>query len=343
MSTAGVTPGVTRLAGAAYRIHRVLLLLLALAGAAGAVSAQSWLYAAGGSRYAVVDPSSGAIVHEGILSADGFTPADDARVEIVPTPGGRFVFFFVGGADAAIVVDAETHLPVRTITLPAGVDSLQFSSMGDAVYLRSGEELVSIGHRRGTIEGSAQDAPSLAAGLVAFNRRATRIYGQRGDRLVYALARNGDQVADVRVGRTLHDWQVSPNFRYLLGSRQDGSGLTLVDEQRARVIGEIREDVVPGSAGFDSGSRSFHALTGDGREIIVADVRRARVQDRIPLQRPAADLFLNADGDFFVLHQDGTIGLRAGAQLQTVSIGTIGEVRDLAMVELKPGQGFACF
>ncbi len=317
-----------------------LFLVVALAGA------ESWLYAVRGEQYAVLDPQSGDTVHSGILSVDGYTPSAGAEVTIVPTPGGRYVFFHIPSDDVAVVVDAESHQPARVVALPDGVQSLQFSSMGDTAYLLRDGDRVAVPHRRGELESEQSAGPELAPGLVAFNRRATRVFGQQGRDLIYARAAGGDPIADVSVGNEVHDWYISPNFRYLLGAAQSGDGLVLVDEQRARVTGRVREEIVPRSVGFSDSSREFFALLAGngGSTIIVGDVPRARIRDRLELDRSAVRLFRDTDGAFFVLYTDGSVGIGAGSDAERIATtGIDGGASDLALVVLKPGQGFACF
>jgi DNA-binding beta-propeller fold protein YncE len=317
--------------------------------------AQEWIYVARGEQYVVVDPADGAIVASERLATASFEPPGGQSPDIVPTPGGRYVFFFYPDADAAVVVDAESHEVVWSVELPAGSERLDFSSMGDALFVQTAGGRMVLPHRRGEVVGPPEGAPELDDGAVAFNRRATRIYGQRGNRLVYLLARNGDSVAEVLVGGE-HDWRISPSFRYLLGTARDGSGIVLVDEQRARVVGTVDEPLTPRSVGFTQSSRELYFLSSDGRTIVVAETRRFRVTERIRIDWSLATLWksgsgyhgLTADGSALVLDAIGSgtvVDIREALNAASAGSATdAGEAEVVgALVELKPGQGFACF
>ncbi|MFW6293536.1 MAG: hypothetical protein ACOC7V_14615, partial [Spirochaetota bacterium] len=274
-------------------------------------------------------------------------PENAATPQIVPTPGGRYVFFHFREADAAVVVDAETHEVVRALRLPEGSERIQFSSMGDSLYVETSSDRFVLAHRRGEITGGPSAAVELASGRIAFNRRATRVYGERDGALVYALARDGSPVASVGLRGGPYDWQVSPNFRYLLGTSRSGEAMVLVDEARARVVGYLSERFVPGSARFDEASREVHFLTDDGRELAAADVRRFRVSSRLELGAEFARIWRDDGGRLHGLSaDDGALILDVTGDPRRVAIDSLlrgsGDLT-AAFVELKPGQGFACF
>ena len=330
---------------------------LALLVSAAAAADTDRLYIASGDSYVVVDPADGGVLHQGNITggtdgagADG-EPADTPS--IIPTPGGRFVFFHRPWSDTVTVVDAESHRPVRTIDLPQAARTIVFSSMGDEVFLPIADNrFVYLDHRRGEIRGGAQDLRAPAESHPAFNRRATRLYatdsGRGGPKLVYVLKSSGEEIAEVALPAGNYDWQASPNFRYLLGVDNDGDRLVVVTEQARRVTAEIDEDVVPDQAFFSSDSETITALLADRRTALVIDARRGRVRERVQL--PERVDYLRADVDGRLLAVSGTtVILDVGGQNRRVDVGRYldGGGGDAGvrtqLVTLKPGQGFACF
>lgn len=333
-----------RILTARWRI--VLGAFILLLAAQAAVAQAQWIYLARGADFAVVDPESGDQVGGGSLRSASF-PENPATPEIVPTPGGRYVFFHFRHEDAAVVVDAETHEVVRTLELPEASERIQFSSMGDSLYVETTSGRFEFAHRRGDISGGPSAAPDLAAGRIAFNRRATRIYGERDGELVYALARDGSEVTSVRLRGGPYDWQVSPNFRYLLGTSRDGEGMVLVDEARARVVGYIPASFIVGSARFEETSREVLFLGADGGQLVAVDVRRARVSSRTELETDLAGVWQDDEGTLYGLTENAReLVLEVAGEARRVSVVSLipGSGRLAAeLVSLKPGQGFACF
>ncbi|MEE8442104.1 MAG: PQQ-binding-like beta-propeller repeat protein, partial [Spirochaetia bacterium] len=273
------------------RSRAILLGLIVVGSVSGA--AQEWLYVSRSGAYAVINPADGAIVSAGELLADGFQPEPSSVPEIVPTPGGRYVFFVYAQQDKAIVVDAETHLVAWAADLPRNAETIQFSSIGDRLYvLRSDGSRVVLEHRQGEVSETRSDAPALDVGRIGFNRRATRLYGNDGRNLVYSLASTGELVRTVPLRGGPYDWSVSPNFRFLLGrSRTDGR-LVLIDEQRARAVAYADVGEVAGEPLFDAGSGSVYVLTDSGSRITVLDTRRFREQRTESLPFALSTLYL---------------------------------------------------
>ena len=335
-------------------LRRVFLAAIVLVFAAGALSADSdWVYAAAGNRYAVLDPSNGDLVIEGVLATADFAPGELDTSVIVPTPGGRYVFILFPAHDRAIVMDAETHRPVWSVNLPSGTEALQFSSMGNEIYTRSTNgKWFSLPHRRGEATGAPSSAPNLGMNRVAFNRRATRVYANSGNDLVYLLTNSGDEVRDIAIQAGPYDWEVSPNFRYLLGSGQER--VALIDEQRARVVGYLQGGFTQGAAVFDTASSRVYALTDNGREIVVADTRRFGELDRIETPKNLLSIWRSSDQLIHGYSAPSDDGSLAGAIVldllgtsRVVSIPsslTEGPIAVTAsLITIKPGQGFACF
>lgn len=338
--------GVARSAGAVVAL--ALLLLFAESLAAG----DDWVYVASSNRFAVIDPSVGEIIREGVLETSDFRTEGEETPTIVPTPGGRYVFFHFSDFDRAVVVDAETHQVARSVELPFGTERLQFSSMGNQIFaLQRDGRRTQLPHRRGEITGPGSLAPHLGPESVAFNRRATRIYGNDGNDLVFVLENGGNAIRTIGLRGGPYEWQVSANFRYLLGSSP--SGLTLVDEQRGRAVGYLEDGFTPTATLFDASSREIYALSADGREIIVADTRRFAEQDRIALQNPLSGIWQSSDGRLHGISspdQDGGAPVLVVDLLgthETVFFPTSILAADSAiaatLVTLRPGEGFACF
>ncbi len=337
----------------------VIAAVLGLLVAASVAADTDRLYFAAGNRYVVVDPASGSVLHHGRLSLNGENaPGPNARAggtpAIIPTPGGRFVFFHRPWADTVTVVDAESHRFVRTIELPQNARTVVFSSMGNEVFLPvSDDRFVYLDHRRGEISGRARSLGVPASGNPAFNRRATRIYTSTASggetELVYVLKSSGEAIAEVDLPSGQYNWQASPNFRFLLGVEEGGDGLVVVAEQARRVTAEIDEEIDPDSVYFSADSETITALTADRRTALVIDGRRGRIRDRITL--PEAVDYLRTDVDGRLLAVSGTTAILdvAGQDLR-VDVGRYlsngeasgAEVR-AQLVTLKPGQGFACF
>ena len=324
----------------------VLALALLLTATAGLAAQAEWIYLGRGNHFAVIDPETGDQAGGGVLTSGEFRPDGSATPEVVPTPGGRYVFFFYPDDDAAIVVDAETHQVAWGVRLPYGSERLQFSSMGDSVYVQASGSRVALPHRQGQLTGSPAPAPSVEPGGIAFNRRATRIYGERDGRLVYLLAHNGEQVAEVRLSGGPHDWQSSPNFRFLVGAAKDGSSITLVDEQRARAVGRLTEQFVPGSVRFTESSGEVYFLGAGGNELVTADVRHFRVTERKHVGVVLQSVWRVGTGAYHGISPEGSLVLDASGSTRTVRLDALlpgpGVVNG-SLVVLRPGAGFACF
>ena len=334
--------------------RRVFVAAFLSAVVAGYLAADSdWVYAAAGNRYAVLDPVSGDVVIEGLLATEDFTPNELDTPVIVPTPGGRYVFILYSSHDRAIVMDAETHRPVWSVTLPSGTEALQFSSMGNEIYTRStGGSWFSIPHRRGNVTGEPSSAPNLGSNRIAFNRRATRVYGNSGNTLVYLLTNTGEDVREIDLRAGPYDWEISPNFRYLLGS--GGERVALIDEQRARVVGYLEGGFTVGAAAFDIASSRVYALSADGGEVVVADTRRFAELERIETPENLAAIWRSSDKLIHGYSPPSDDGSSSGAivldllgstrvVLLPSSLTDVSSAATAALVTIKPGQGFACF
>ena len=323
------------------------MVLAAVISAPISADQSEWIYLSNGSSYTVVSPATGDIVEKGILATSMFTPAADEPISIVPTPGGRYVFFLYPNHGKAIVLDAESHQVAWSVDLPAGTESIQFSSMGDSLYAYIGDgERITYTHSRGKVSGTPVTAPPVGPGHLAFNRRATRIYATSNGHLSYVLATSGETIKQVRLRGGFHDWLISPNFRVLLGSETGSAQLVLVDEQRAQIIGYLGEPFIYGTPQFSLSSREVLFLSSDGKRMFVADTRRFRVTAEIELHDPLRTLWLDATGAIHGISANGeAIVLNATNEPQRVAISEelIGERLTAAFVVLKPGQGFACF
>ena len=334
--------------------YRVFFSIVISLFAVGYLLADSdWVYAAAGNRYAVIDPLEGDVVIEGVLATADFAPGESDTPVIAPTPGGRYVFILFPSHDVAIVMDAETHRPAWSVDLPSGTDAIQFSSMGNEIYTRSANgNWFWLPHRRGEVTGDPTSAPNLGMNRVAFNRRATRVYGNSGDSLVYLLTNSGDEVREIGLQAGPYDWVVSPNYRFLVGSGEER--VALIDEQRARVVGYLDGGFVPGGALFDNASSRVYALTADGGEIVVADTRRFRELERIETPENLAAIWRSTDKLIHGYSPPANDGSSTGKIVfdllgspRTVTIPS--SLADGAapvtasLVSIKPGQGFACF
>jgi len=338
--------GVARSSGSVVAL--ALLVLFAESVAAG----DDWVYVASSNRYAVIDPSVGEIMREGVLETSDFRTEGEQTPTIVPTPGGRYVFFHFSDFDRAVVVDAETHQVTWSVELPFGTERLQFSSMGNQIFaLQRDGRRIQLPHRRGEITGTGGIAPLLGPESIAFNRRATRIYGNNGNDLVFVLENGGNVIRTIDLRGGPYEWQVSANFRYLLGS--SSSGLTLVDEQRGRAVGYIEDGFTPTATLFDASSREIYALSADGREIIVADTRRFTEQERIVMQTPLSGIWQSSDGRLHGISRPDSDRVSPALVVdlldvqETVSFPPSILATDsaiaAALVTLRPGEGFACF
>ena len=331
-------------------------ILLILAGTA-AFAQSDWIYAASADRYVAIDPRDGAIVGSGRLATADYDPAAGsgssgvATPQIVPTPGGKYVFFVFADDARAVVVDAESHAPVWSVALPAGTQTIGFSSMGETILAYTGgTNWTELPHRQGRITGTGRAAPSLGAGTIAFNRRATRVYGNRGNDLVFALTASGDAVATVRVDGGPYDWHISPNFRFLVGVSE--RRLALVDETRGQAVGYLDGGFTGGV--FHPSSRQFYALTTAGAAIVVAETGRMREQARIEPPFLLEAIFREDDGTLHGLSQSAPFGAGAPVILTDIT-GEQGIVEfpsgfadpgagvSATVVTLRPGGGFACF
>ncbi|TVQ21700.1 MAG: hypothetical protein EA382_13200 [Spirochaetaceae bacterium] len=339
------------------RGSRTVVALLMLVIGAAAFAQSDWIYAAAGDRFAVVDPRDGSVVETGRLATADYDPAagrDRANIAtplIVPTPGGKYVFFVFADDARAVVVDAESHAPVWSVELPAGTQTISFSSMGETILANTGgTRWIELPHRQGRITGAGRTAPSLGAGAIAFNRRATRVYGSRGADLVFALTASGDAVQTVRVDGGPYDWHISPNFRFLVGVSE--RRLALVDETRGQATGYLDGSFSGGV--FHPSSRQFFALTADGGSIVVAETGRLREQSRIDLPFRLTAIFREESGRLHGLSHSSPFGAGSPVILTDIT-GDQGIVEfpagfaepgvDVAatIVTLRPGGGFACF
>lgn len=336
-------------------LRAVLSLILFLAVGRAVFSQSEWIYAASGPEYLVMNPDDGRIVRRGELRVDGSAP-DTGTPQIVPTPGGRYVFFVFPQASQAVVVDAESHLPVRTVDLPEGTRSIVFSTMGTTILAHTGgTSWVELPHRQGRITGPGSPAPFFEGDALAFNRRGTRVYGNRGGELVYALTDSGESVQSVPLEGGPYDWHISPNFRFLVGASE--GGLVAVDEARGRVVGYLDGSYVGGV--FHPNSREFYALTSAGDALVVVDLTRGRERSRLRPPVALAAVFGQDDGTLHGLSKGDSGG--AGA---SVVLDLTGRPRRVALpagfgagegasdgastvtatgVTLRPGGGFACF
>jgi len=320
-------------------MHRIRLFLLACAlFTSGFVAADEWIYVTRGSSYAVIDPSNGRVVHSDVVTDVELS----SQLAVVPTPGGRYVFLYSKELRSAYVIDAQTHELVRAETLPPGISSVQFNSMGEElVALRENGSRLSISHRKGELGAVGEWETDFDSARVAFNRRATRVYGSRGPDLEYVLAIDGSVITSVDIGGS-YDWSVSPGFRFLLGSDDSGT-LVLVDEQRARIVG--RRDGYSKWFAFTADSREVHALSSGGGAVGVLDTRRFREERRISLRVPLSQFWMGTDGSYHGVSADGAaVVIDASGKAIRVSPDLPGEgPLHAAYVVIRPDEGFACF
>lgn len=287
-----------------------------------------------------VDPVHGRIVATVSLSLP------DAE-QLFPTPGGKYVFVSFADSSTLAVVDAETHEQVRTVGVAGGTPVyLAFSPMGGTVYVayEGSRRLGVYTHARGRLTTEDSFAFGAPAAPILFNRRGTRFYRADGGSLRIGYVKNRETIATVEHPGSAAAYVFAPDFRFLWGLSGHGSVLVVVDERRERVVETIRGSFGEQIVFNDRGSEAY-LLDSEEQEIVVFATRRVREKRRMPLPAQAGPLAMDGSDRLWV-GKRGTntlLALDAATGWTVHSMTLSAPVDAVAVVGLKPGQGFACF
>ena len=264
---------------------------------------------------------------------------------IVGTPGGKFVFMMDFESGLGFAVDFEDINRTLDIDLSghAPLESLTFSPDGGLLHVipESGGPSAVYAHAGGVLKPSSRRTPD-GAGAPAFNSRGTRIYRQAENELVYFLASDLSEIRRVSVSPELRNWRMAPGGRNLWGVSDDG--WHIVDEARGRVTAFL-ESEQPGAPEFSGDGRRVWGLGDGGRMIVEADARRMKTLNEIDIGFRAdkgalsdTRFWLTAGRNLYYMPIDSS-----AAPIPLVTLSGSGPLLDIAVVEIKPGRGFACF
>ena len=287
----------------------------------------------GGRRIAVIDPAT----EEARFVAVGGTDP----VGIFPTPGGKFVFVTFRGSREVSVIDAETLAEHRVFAVAEGIpESIVFSPMGQTAFVSlAGEDRVLVfDHRRSELTPRAQIRLGAPDAEPLFNRRGTRYYRSTPAGLAFVLETTGELIKEVRHPEGPADWSFTPDHRSLWGVGRTRGAAVVVDERRGVVSRTIPGPFAPVRPVLTADGRAL-LLTADGRTVHSFDVRNGRPLGITALAGPVSALVATPDGKVWVGVPGGVGRLEAPGVRAVLDL----RVGPLAVVALKPGEGFACF
>ena len=284
-----------------------------------------------------------------------FEGKETARIEepqtnlLLPTPGGKYVFFINRQSGRARAVDFENPGQSKDLDLsshaPLGIAA--FSPTGKYFYAaeENSRELTVYEHRAGVLE----NPQSLSLGEVnthdtslIFNARGTRFYRIEGNALVYRLSKDASEIRRIdRLGGS-RGWQAAPGGRYLWG--YDDSGWIVVDESRGKIDERIKAGGT-GSVHFDARGRRAYALSDEGHSLVTLDTRRGRIIESLALQNQALDISVSDEGDIWLLTENSLLLKRAEDDEFRLLWSFDDAATDWEMhyVKLRSNEGFACF
>ncbi len=270
-------------------------------------------------------------------------------LDVVPTPGGKFVFAPLENGNVAII-DTEGHTHVRTITgetIPgeaSGVpmrSMLEFSPYGNQLFLRrkTNGTIVRYDHAKSNLSNATRFTERGGISTAAMNRRGTRLYVHDDEGLKVLLASDGSSINTIDTGISASFVETGPNYRHIVAA--GGGSAVVVDERRGRVIERITGGVNEVAPAFsERGDDLFLAM---GKSLLRRSGRRFGKEDSLELDATVTGLAAGDDGIVSV-SADQTIYLIDGEHLEITDEVTIDSpIRTLALVYQRPGEGFACF
>lgn len=265
---------------------------------------------------------------------------------LFPTPGGKYVFVTFTGSPEVLLVDSESATIAGSLSFTAGSpESITFSPRGDLAIVRFGDSIAAYDHSGGALTLRTKERiPSAAhpSAAAAVNRRATRLYVATDDGLGYLVADELSLFETVDGGRGVSVWAMAPDYRFLWGVSSDG--LVVVDERRARVVGQIEGRFVVEQPVFERTAGAAYVARRDRPEIAVIDDRRFRERAAVELPDTPVGLAGDESRGVWALTESGRLLRYDTAEGRLESIARLpGGFDRLTYVGFKPGGGFACF
>ncbi|MDF1567649.1 MAG: hypothetical protein P1P77_06485 [Spirochaetaceae bacterium] len=318
-----------------------ILFLFILISIPVSLSAESRLFLLRGQTLYILDGVNGEMLDKRNFSARELPDI------LLGTPGGKYVFVVDSASGIGEAVDFEDAGQAKALDLSefAPIAGMAFSPMGDRFYVwnaRSGD-VRSYGHRAGQLTGGEDlalpDSGSPDSSGIALNSRGTRIYRSVPGALAYYLSADLSLLKTVELDGGSRNWLMAPGGRRLWGT--GGAGWTVVDEARGVPVADFpAEEALPPV--FDAAGRTAWALAESGTLLLEFDVRRTREVKRERLPEPVVGPTPGAEGGVWLAGEDRLY--RFDDELVNIApLPGSGKVKALMTVELKPGQGFACF
>jgi DNA-binding beta-propeller fold protein YncE len=312
--------------------------VLALAVASAAWAQERWIYAlpVDGSGVFAVD-GAGTVVTVGLTRGGASA--------IYATPGGKFVFVGHAGASELSVIDAETREQHGTVNPGVVADGIVFAPTGEKAYIAAAgaSRVLVYDHKRSVLTPrGAYDLGGPGAPLL-LNRRGTRLYRSGDSSLGLYLETTGETIKNVKVPNGPAAWAFTPDFRQLWGVPLAGGALAVVDERNAQIARTLPGPFAASRPVFGRDGARVYLLPASRDRIAVVNTRSFK--DESPLPSPARiDALVPGDGDsLWTLSgtQMRRWDLATGRVTQTVTLPRPASA--LTVVELRPGEGFACF
>ncbi len=272
---------------------------------------------------------------------------------LLGTPGGKYVFVLNSSTGRGYAVDYENPDQMKEVDLSLNYpfSGLVFSPMGDVLYAvgSTSNRITSFSHKAGEISDPVSFNLSGVSVderydevVPAVSSRGTRLYRGGMGNLEFFLTSDGSLLKNVPKTSGILFWSLAPGGRYLWGT--DSRGWTIVDESKARIVKSIsiKKAEIPR---FSADGRSAWALAQDGRNLVKLDVRRHRVSNQYSLPERGRGAVPDGSGGVWLATAENLYRLESNSDRVALSGKLPGEGSVVAFeaVELKSGQGFACF
>ena len=140
-------------------------------------------------------------------------------------------------------------------------------------------------------------------------------------------------------------WAFAPDFRFLWGTGLEGDAVVIVDESRARIVYVLRTSVKPHVPFFSPDGRHAFFFAKTGTSVIVVETRTRKISESIGLPETVESIAVDETGVLWIIgtETDSVYALDFPSGKVLRRIGLSGPAQAVKLIELKTGEGFACF
>lgn len=324
------------------KVSRLVVLLICLA--FFRVSAQeAWIYILHRDvgKVTVIDPERRKLKVQIPLSGE-------VPTGIFPAPSGKYLFVTFKNSAIVSVIDTETMREEATLRIDTGPPgSIVFSPLGERTYItHPGSNEISLFSRK-KLELSLQER--FQAGdsgtPIVLNRRGTRLYRNYRGGLAIIYGKTKEIIEEIKHPYGPAIWAFAPDFRFLWGTGLEGDAVVIVDESRARIVDVLRTSVKPHVPVFSPDGRHAFFLEKTGTSVIVVETRTRKISESTSLPETVESIAVDETGVLWIIgtETDSVYALDFPSGKVLWRIGLSGPAQAVKFIELKTGEGFACF